>query len=244
MKQYIAWIKFPNTTIYPGDFSGRSAEHVTESSAGCRWHILTPRTQKATTEGHDTLLSMDVLRKEAFRPVISESLEASWYERGVEKAVWVYLETQCPWPKLWCGKWNVAFGNNLCYLHTLILVSIGDIIICQTCLHNEEVSREIYWRSAAINMQVLPPAFLYSSQSPSPLLPHTPTHWNREVRARGPWSSTVGWSSMCHVLRRFSDSLTPFTSSPAHSAQGVMLCQWFIASLSKKWVKQDLFLVN
>lgn len=137
----------------------------------------------------------------------------------------MYPETQCPWPKLRCGKLNVAFGNELqlCHLHTLILGSTGGIIICQTCLHNEEVSREISWRSTAINMRVLPRHF-YADPSlllPSHLLPLIET----EVPARSPWSSTVGWSSMCHVLRRFSDSLTPFTSSPAHSAQGVMLCQ-------------------
>lgn len=86
-----------------------------------------------------------------------------------------------------------------------------------------------------ISMQ-LPIAF-------SPPVPLTPTHWKHEVLARAPWSSTVGWSSMCHVLK-FSDSLTPFTCSPAHSAQGVMLCQWFTASLSRQWVRQDSFLAN
>lgn len=91
----------------------------------------------------------------------------------MKTAACVYPETHCPWPGrwLWCGKLNVAFGNEqqLCHLHTLIHGSTGGIIICQTCLHNEELSREISWRSVAINVQVLPrQAFLFS---PHLLLP-------------------------------------------------------------------------
>lgn len=140
----------------------------------CRLQVT--YTDPTYIEGHDALPSVDVLRKEAFRAVILESSGASWYERGVERAVCMHPETQCPWPGCWlrCGKLNVAFGNEqqLCHLHTLILGSTGGIIICQTCLHNEELSREISWRSVAINVLVLPRHFLCSSQSPSPLPPH------------------------------------------------------------------------
>lgn len=134
-------------------------------------------TDPTYTEGHDVLLRVDVLRKEAFSAVILESSGASWYERGVERAVWVHPETQCPWPGRWlrCGKLNVAFGNEqqLCHLHTLILGSTGGIIICQTCLHNEELPREISWRSVAINVRVLP---RHSYTAPNHLLPSRPTY--------------------------------------------------------------------
>lgn len=85
-----------------------------------------------------------------------ENTGVNWCERGVKTAVYVCPETQSPWPRCWlqCGKLKVAFGNEqqLFHLHTLIHGSTGGIIICQTCLHNEELSRAISYRSVAINV--------------------------------------------------------------------------------------------
>lgn len=118
-----------------------------------------------------------------------------------------------------CCFWN---EQQLCHLHTLILGSTGGIIICQTCLHNEELSREISWRSVAINVRVLPRHFY---AAPNPLLSSLPTY-SHSLKTWSPCKSPLEqhcWMELnvpCS-LRRFSDSLTPFKSSPAHSAQGL-----------------------
>ena len=96
-----------------------------------------------------------IQRKTTFSLIILENAKANLVQE-VKTIVCLYAKTHCPWPrqKLICGKPNVAFGNEqqLFHLHILIHRSAGCIIICQTCLHNEELSREISWRSVAINV--------------------------------------------------------------------------------------------
>lgn len=106
--------------------------------------------------------------------MILEDARGTWcWVKGVKTAVCVCAVTHCPWPRreLQCGKLNVAFGNEqqLFHLHTLIQASTGDIIICQTCLHNEELSREISWRSVAINVRCYHGISIQPPAPPPPL---------------------------------------------------------------------------